>query len=202
MIDRPRPLLATATSLMALLLWLAPAGPVAASPATVPDHDGATVRVAGVVTDLFHGPDGLVLTLAHDGHAVQATAAAPAPGSPSPVPDLGSWVQVTGSVSRHEGRWWVHATGPLQVTEAPDPARVDWDILATRPAAYLDRTVTLAGTVDGDRLHGPGTTSIRTGQGPWPDDGPVVATGAIVYRPDCTCHVVHAATVRTVTWTS
>lgn len=196
MIDRPRLLLACGTLLLAGLLYaVGPDGAVATTITELPRHLDQTVRVEGVLVASEVTRSGRsVLEVSDEGTAVTVS-------HPDRVEaPLGSWLALTGRVTRHDGAWWLHVpAGGIEVTPHAAPHRIEWEQLAAQAPRLTDRAIEIAGNVAGDHLEGSDHT-LALGDGAWPDDGPVTAVGVLGYDPDCLCYRFHAGTVRVLTW--
>lgn len=172
---------------------LVPAAPVRIDLADAPDHEGARVLVAGAVRSVHaYGPETSRFVLAADGHGLEARLDGLLPVG------QGEWVEVTGGLDRSHGRLILFADS-VQAGAPPAPAKPAWTQIAQDPEHWGDRWIKLHGRLIDGRLHGDGV-SVHMGEGPWPDQGAVEATGVLAYEPDCLCHAFHAHAVRA--WTA
>lgn len=190
----PRPLLALCVLLIGLLSWSVAARPqpeVALADAA--RWEGQSVRTEGWASDLRVARDGsLALTLVDGGQALQVDA------PPSTAhPGIGDRVEAAGRLSRWQGALRLDVEGPtgLRIVDGPRPIQASWQDLSASPDRWHGVSIRLHGQVVGERLIGDGA-SLALGTGPWPQSGPVQATGLLRFDPACVCHRLDAREVR------
>ncbi len=192
-LDQPLLALSLALLLAAGLLGLAAGGPEATiSPAQVEAWEGSTVTVAGVVAAAYPAPDGSLRLLLADGdQAVWVSV------DRSPPVARGSWAEIEGRVWRRGVDLEVAAVpgGFFRVGPPPYPFDPGWPQVAADPENWSQQPLRLAGLVEDDHLTDGAGRSLLLGSGGWPDEGPVVATGAIAYTSSCLCYRFDAARV-------
>lgn len=192
MLDHPRRLLGLAVLAVACLplaLDAAPAAPV--GPADADRAEGGTARVQGLVTDVRVRPDGSSrLTLAADGHAIEVDVQGRTDATP------GAWAVAEGRVLRTGGRLllWVEDAAQIWAALPPAVASPSWSQVAADPGRWSG-PLRLAGLVERESLRDLDGHRVALGSGPWPAEGAVEATGALLYEPACLCHRLHAARV-------
>lgn len=192
----PRPVLAAAILLVGALAWsLGSAPPPVAALADAARWEGQSVSLEGWASDVRPGADGLRFVLV-DG--TQAVAVRVAPGTmDGPGLAAGDRVQASGRLSRWQGQLRLDVEDPsdLHLAAGPPSSAQALKDLAADPAAWQGRLVVLRGVVDDGRL-ADGPFSVALGEGPWPDEGPVQASGLLRWDGRCLCHRLDAREVR------
>lgn len=195
-LHRPRRLLGLACLVLALLPAALDAAPSQTLlPGDAARAEGGPARVAGMVHDVRVREDTTRVVLMADGQAVEAVVEGRLEAP------RGAWAIMEGRLLRLGGDLRLLVEGPdhVRLGTAPHVAAPAWSALAEDPGAWQDRPVRLAGLVERGELWDRAGHRLRLGEGPWPADGAVEATGTIGYDPACLCHRFHA--IKVGSWT-
>lgn len=144
-----------------------------------PAHEGqGAVRIEGTVVRIQPGAG--TVWLAQDGArlAVHTEAGESAPALGSNATATGRLVRVGGELTL-----WAGAFEATQPEGLPEPG---WDLLAASPEAWSDRTILLAGTVQGGALRDQEGHRLHLA-GPAPP-GPFRGAGLLRYTAACLCY--------------
>jgi hypothetical protein len=191
---RPGPLLFAALLLLAILGFLAAAGPlpeITAQQAPAYEGQGA-VRVAGLAAGVRPAGTGTWMTLHSGGAALPVVAAAPLD-----VPE-GAWVVAQGRIGRTSGTLQLFVAGRADVTMASNAtaASPSWPELAAHPGDWQYQPLRLEGRVERGELGDGAGHHVATGTGNWPNAGAVRVEGFLAYDTACLCQRLSATLVQ------